>query len=72
MSVALAAVGLHELRRLNEHAAGAAGRVEHPPLERLQHLDEGPHHRAGRVESTGVLAGLLARELAQEVLVDPA
>jgi hypothetical protein len=30
-----------ELGRLPEHAARAARRVEHAPMERFQHLDQG-------------------------------
>ena len=69
---ALAAVGLHELGRLDEHAARAAGGVVDATLVRLEHLDERLDDRARRVEGAGVLAGLLAGELAEEVLVDAA
>ena len=69
--VALAAVGGDELGRLHEHAARAAARVVDAALVRLQHLDEQPDDRAGRVELAGV-AALGGGELAEEVLVDPA
>jgi len=62
-------VHLHKLRGLDEHATRAAARVVHPAVERLEHLDQRPHYRAGRVERAGILAGLLPGELAEEVLV---
>jgi len=36
-------------------------------VEWLEHLDQRPHYRAGCVERAGILAGLLAGELAEEV-----
>ena len=69
---ALAAVGLHELGGLHEHAAGAAGGVVDAAVVGLEHLDQRLDDRARRVERAGVLAGLLAGELAEEVLVDAA
>jgi hypothetical protein len=61
-------VALHEGRRLHEHAARAAGRVEDAAVEGLQDLDDQPHDAGGRVEHAALLA-LLHGEVAEEVLV---
>ena len=62
---------LDELLGLDEHAAGAAAGIVDAPLVRLDHLDQQPDDAAGRVELAALLA-LLAGELAEKVLVDPA
>ena len=64
-----AAVGLDELFRLDEHAAGAAARVIDPALVRGQHLDQHTDHAAGRVELAALLA-LGAGELGKEIFID--
>jgi hypothetical protein len=69
--VAPAPVGGDELRRLHEHPSRSAARVEHPPVIRLDDLDQEPDDRPGRVELAGV-ASLGGREPAEEVLVHPA
>ena len=66
-----AAVGLHELLRLDEHAAGAAAGVVDAAAVGGQHLHQQPDDRGGRVELAALLA-LGAGELRQEVLVDAA
>ncbi len=66
-----APVGLHELGRLNKEAAGPTGGIQDPALERLEHLDQQPGYRPGRVElATSVTLG--TGELPDEVLVRPA
>lgn len=47
---ALAAVGLDELFRLDEHASAAAGRIVDTAVVGFQHLDEHAHDTARRVE----------------------
>ena len=68
MSSASSVVRLEELLGLHEHAARPAARVVDPPVSRLQHLDEHPHHAGRRVELAAPLA-LGRGELLQEVLV---
>ena len=60
-----------EARALDEHAAGAAGRIEDAPVERLDDLDDQADDGAGREELAALLP-LGERELAEEVLVDAA
>ena len=60
-----------ERDRLHEHAGRAAARVVHPPPVGLQHLHQQLDDAARGVELTALLA-LGARELRQEILVDPA
>ncbi len=67
----VAAVFGHEARRLHEHAAGAAGRVEDAAVERFADLGQQLDDAAGRVELAALLS-LRARELPQEVFVDAA
>ena len=57
-----------ELCRVDEHAAGAAGRVEDAPLERLDDLDDQVHN-AFRREEDAALLPLGHRELAEEIFV---
>ena len=64
-------MGADELHRLDEHAGGAAARVIHAALIRLQHLHEEPHDRARGVEFA-TLPALGQGELLQKVLVDVA
>ena len=66
-----AAVLLHELLALHEHAARAAAGVVDAALERLDHLDQQLDHAARRVELAAALA-LGAGEAPEEVLVDAA
>src|SRR5205085_1534784 len=66
-----AAVGADKARALDEEAAGPARRVEHAPLERLQHLDQKASHGGRRVELAAAMA-LRAGERLDEVLVDAA
>ena len=63
-------MGAYELDGLHEHAGRAAARVVHPPLVRLQHLDEERDHGAGGVELAALLP-LGAGEAGEEVLVHP-
>ena len=56
---------------LDEHAAGAAGGVEHDAVVRLDDVDDGLHER-GRREELAVVVRLLDGELGQEVFVDAA
>ncbi len=66
-----AAVGLDEFLALDEHAAGAATRVEDAALVGGEHLDQDPDDAAGRVELAALLA-LGTGELREEILVDAA
>jgi hypothetical protein len=68
---ALAAVGLDEFFRLDEHASAAARRIVDAAVVRFQHLDEHTHDTARRVELATQLP-LGSGELAEEILVDPA
>jgi len=67
----LAAVGLDELLRLHEHAAGAAARVVDAALVGREHGDQAAHHAGRCVELATVLA-LGAGELGEEVFVHAA
>lgn len=60
-----------EVRRLDEHSAGAAGRIEDVPVERFDDLHDQPHYRL-RGEELARSPAFGQRELAEEVLVDPA
>jgi hypothetical protein len=62
---------LYEVAGLDEHAAGAAGRVEDNAVIRLDHVDDGLHQRRRREELTVILRALHG-ELHQEILVDAA
>lgn len=50
------AMGLDELSRLHEHAAGAAAGVEDAALLRSEHLDQHPDDRPRRAELAAPLA----------------
>jgi hypothetical protein len=63
-------VGLDELLALHEHAARAAARVVDATPVRREHLDEHADDVRRCVELSALLA-LGARELREEVLVDP-
>ncbi len=52
---------LYEVRGLHEHTTGPTAGVVHAPLERLQDLNERPHHAGRRVELSGALAFLLGK-----------
>ena len=67
----VAALVLDEVAGLHEHAARAAGRVEHRAVVGLDDVDDGLHDR-GRREELAVVVRLLDRELGEEVLVDAA
>ena len=67
----VAALVLDEVAGLHEHAARAAGRVEHGAVVGLDDVDDGLHER-GRREELAVVVRLLDRELGEEVLVDAA
>ena len=60
---------LHELDRVNEHAAAAACRVEHFAAVGLDDFDHHPYDALGREELSTTLA-LGQRKVAQEVFVD--
>ena len=62
---------LDEVAGLHEHAARAAGRIEHHAVVGLDHVHDGLHER-GRREELAVVLRALHRELHQEVLIDPA
>ena len=65
----VAALLLHELRGVDEHAAGAGRRVaDSHALAGLQQLNDQPHHRARRVELPTLLAGVVG-ELINQVFV---
>ncbi len=64
-----ALVALDELGALHEHAARAAGGVEHPPVERLDDLDDEAHDGV-RGEELAAQPTLGHGEVRQEVLVD--
>ena len=59
----------HEPRRLHEHAARAARRIEDAPVIRLNHLGEQADDAARGVEFAALLR-LGAGELAKEIFVD--
>lgn len=61
----------HEIGGLHEHPAGAAARVVHPALERLQNLDKGPHDTGRGVEFPGAFTLLLC-EFGKAVFVGTA
>ena len=65
----VSALVLNEVAGLHEHAARAAGRVEHCAVVRLDDVDDGLHDR-GRCEEFAVVVRLLDRELGEKVLVD--
>ena len=67
----VAAVLLHGAGALHEHAAGAAGRVEHRAVLGVQHVGDQRDQGDGGEEFAAVM-GLLVREPGQEVLVDAA
>ena len=58
-----------EVRALHEHAARAAGRVEHAAVVRLDDVDDGLDQRHRRKELALVMR-LLVGELSEEVFVD--
>ena len=60
----------NESDRLHEHAGRSAARVVHTAPVRLDHFNQQLDHTARRVELAALLA-LGARELRQEVFVDP-
>ena len=62
---------LDEVAGLDEHAAGAAGRVEHDAVLGLDDVDDGLHDGRRRVELAVVVCALLG-EFGEEVLVDAA
>ena len=62
---------LHRACALDEHAAGAAGRVEHGAAVGVEHVGDERDQRDGR-EELAVVVRLLVGELRQEVLVDAA
>jgi hypothetical protein len=64
----LAAVGLDELFRLDEHAAGAAAGIVDPAFVGAEHLDQAAHHAGRGVELAAVLA-LGAGEAGEEIFV---
>ena len=66
----LAAVAFHELFRLDEHAAGAAGGIVDAPLVGGEHLDKAAHHAGGGVELPAVLP-LRTGEAGEEILIHP-
>ncbi len=61
----------HEMGALDEHAAGAAGRIQHHAPFRLQHVGD-ERNQGNRCEEFAVVVGLQVRELGQEILVNPA
>ena len=67
--VGAAACSAHEAGALHEHAARPARRVEDPPPERLDDLDDQLDDGGGGEELAALLP-LAHGELAQEVLVD--
>ncbi len=60
---------LDEMARLDEHAAGTAGGIEHDPVIGLDDIDDGLHER-GRREELAIVLRALHGELHQEVFVD--
>jgi hypothetical protein len=62
---------LHGACALDEHAAGAAGRVEHGAAVGIEHVGDERDQRHGREELAAVVR-LLVGELPEEVLVDAA
>ena len=62
---------LHEAGALDKHAAGTAGGVEHAAVIRLENLDDQADDAARREELAALLP-FRARELAEEIFVDPA
>ena len=67
----VATVLLHGAGALHEHAAGAAGRVEHRAALGVQHVGDQRDQGDGGEEFAAVMS-LLVREPGQEVLVDAA
>ena len=65
----VAALVLDEVAGLHEHAARAAGRVEHRAVVRLDDVDDGLHDRSRR-EEFAVIVRFLDREFGEKVLVD--
>ena len=63
-------VGAHEIGRMDEHAARAAGGVEYAAVIGLDDLDDQPHDAGGRVKLAALLH-LLHGERAHEILIDP-
>ncbi len=63
------AVRFDELGGLHEHAAGAAGGIEHLAAVRFDDLDHQAHHGARREKLAAFLA-FAAREFGQEVFVN--
>ena len=66
----LASVAFHELFRLDEHPAGAAGGIVDAPLVGGEHLDKAAHHAGGGVELPAVLP-LRTGEAGEEILIHP-
>ena len=62
---------LHEMRTLHEHAAGAAGRVEHDAACRFDDVGD-QRDQGDRGKELAVVVGLQVGELGQEVFVDAA
>jgi hypothetical protein len=67
----VAAGVLDEVAGLDEHAPGAAGRIEDLAVIRLDDVDDHLHQRRRR-EELAVVVGVLDRELGQEVFVNAA
>ena len=65
------AVLLDDARTLHEHAAGAAGRVQHRAALGVEHVGDQRDEGDGRKELAAVV-GLLVGELGEEVFVDAA
>lgn len=62
---------LHKSRALHEHTTGTAGGVEHAAVIGLQDLHDQANDAARREELAALLP-FRARELAEEIFVDPA
>ena len=62
-------VRAHEIRRMHEHAAGAASGIEDAAMIGLDDLDDEPHDAGGRVKLAALLH-LLHGEGAHEILID--
>ena len=69
--VSVSAFPLDKVARLHEHAAAAAGRVEHRAVRWFDHIDDRLNKRHGREELTAFLSPRHG-ELVQEVFVDAA